>query len=89
MGTASEVLNLRVQPATRDLIDRAAKAVGKNRTEFILAAASREAESVLLDQRLFLLDEKAFKAFKAALDRPPTVSPKLRRFLATPAPWES
>ena len=34
-----ESLNLRIKPAERDLIDRAAKARGKNRTEFVLEAA--------------------------------------------------
>ena len=88
MATASETLNIRVQPAARDLIDRAAKAVGKNRSEFIIAAAHREAEAVLLDQRLFALDGKAFAAFKAALDGPPAGNPALKRLLETRAPWD-
>jgi uncharacterized protein (DUF1778 family) len=29
-----ETLNLRIKPAERDLIDRAAKVKGKNRTDF-------------------------------------------------------
>lgn len=32
---------------TRSLIDRAAEALGKDRTEFMLDAATREAQSVL------------------------------------------
>ena len=31
-----ETLNLRIKPAKRELIDRAAKASGKNRTDFVL-----------------------------------------------------
>jgi uncharacterized protein (DUF1778 family) len=42
------------------LIDRASKRVGKNRSEFMLAAC-REAAEVLLNQRLFMLGEKAYK----------------------------
>lgn len=34
-----ETLNLRIKPAERELIDRAAKARGKNRTDFVLDAA--------------------------------------------------
>lgn len=88
MATASETINIRVQPAARDLIDRAALAVGKNRTEFIIAAAHREAEAVLLDQRLFTLEGQAFEDFTKALDQPPKKNRKLQRLLKTPAPWD-
>ena len=60
-------INLRADERRRSLIDRAAQAVGKNRSEFMLDAAMREATSVLLDQRFFLLDKKAFKRFTDAL----------------------
>ena len=81
-------INLRADRRKRALIDRAAETVGKNRSEFMLDAACREATSVLLDQRLFLLDEKGFKRFNEALDRTPTDNPRLRRLLAMKAPWE-
>jgi uncharacterized protein (DUF1778 family) len=81
-------INLRADERRRSLIDRAAQAVGKNRSEFMLDAACREATSVLLDQRFFLLDQKAFKRFTDALDRPPSENPRLRRLLAVKAPWE-
>lgn len=81
-------INLRADTATRTLIDRAAEQVGKNRSEFMLEAARREATSVLLDQRLFLLDDRAYAQFLAALDQPPTENRRLRRLLTTRAPWE-
>lgn len=81
-------INLRANERKRDLIDRAAEAVGKNRSEFMLDAACREATSVLLDQRLFLVDEKAFSRFAAALDRRPSENPRLRRLLSSKAPWD-
>lgn len=81
-------INLRADQRKRSLIDRAAETVGKNRSEFMLDAACREATSVLLDRRLFLLDDKAFRRFNEALDRAPTDNPRLRRLLATKAPWE-
>ena len=51
-GTATkrETLNIRIKPEVRDLIDRAAKSRGKNRTDFILDAARVAAEDTLLDQ---------------------------------------
>jgi|SRR5271165_2661754 len=81
-------INLRADERKRSLIDRAAQRLGKNRSEFMLEAACREATAVLLDQRLFLLDEKNYKRFTASLDRPPTENRRLRRLLASKAPWE-
>lgn len=86
--TKSSVINLRIQSAARDLIDRAAEAAGKNRTDFVIEAARREAEAVLLDRRLFSLSDEAFKAFTAALAKPPAKNAKLKRLLETPAPWD-
>jgi uncharacterized protein (DUF1778 family) len=85
---ASTVINLRADAARRDLIDRAAEAVGKNRSEFMLEAACREATAVLLDRAFFHLDEASYKKFVAALDRPTAGNPRLRRLLVSRAPWE-
>jgi len=81
-------INLRANQRQRALIDRAAETLGKNRSDFMLEAACRAADTVLVDRRLFLLDEKAYKRFTAALDKPPSDNPKLRRLLASKAPWE-
>lgn len=91
MATATartKVINLRTDEARRSLIDRAAEAMGKDRTEFMLDAATREAQSVLLDRRLFHLDEAAFRRFAKALDASPADNPRLRKLLAKRAPWE-
>jgi uncharacterized protein (DUF1778 family) len=80
-------INLRANQRQRALIDRAAETLGKNRSDFMLEVACREADAVLLDRRFFLVDEKAYKRFAAALDRPPADNPKLRRLLASKAPW--
>ena len=84
----STVINLRADEPRRALIDRAAEAVAKNRSEFMLDAATREATMVLLDRRFFQLDSRAFKQFAAALDAPPADNPRLRKLLAKKAPWE-
>ncbi|MGE3508106.1 MAG: DUF1778 domain-containing protein [Vicinamibacterales bacterium] len=81
-------INLRTDATSRDLIDRAAEVLGKNRSEFMLEAARREATAVLLDQRLFQLDDAALRRFTAALDAPPAKNPRLQRLLRTRAPWE-
>ena len=81
-------INIRVKPQQRDVIDRAAQALGKSRSEFILDTACREAETVLLDRRFFTLDDAAYRRFTDALNRPPADNPRLRELLRTPAPWE-
>jgi uncharacterized protein (DUF1778 family) len=81
-------INLRANQRQRTLIDRAAQVLGKNRSDFMLEAACRAADTVLLDRRFFLLDERAYKRFVAALDKPPADNPRLRRLLASRAPWE-
>jgi uncharacterized protein (DUF1778 family) len=70
------------------LIDRAAKAVGKNRTDFVLDAARSAAQDALLDQTVFTLSPKAYAEFLARLDAPPQPNERLRRVLKTRAPWE-
>ncbi len=80
-------INLRANPWQRTLIDQAAETLGKNRSDFMLEAACRAAEKAVLDRRLFLLDEKAYKRFTAALDKSPAGNSKLRRLLASSAPW--
>jgi uncharacterized protein (DUF1778 family) len=84
----SETVNLRISQSQKALIDRAARSLGRNRSEFMLDAASREAEAVLLDRRYFALGEEEFKRFTAILDRPATANARLRRLLKAKAPWE-
>jgi uncharacterized protein (DUF1778 family) len=81
-------MNIRASRRQRDLIDRAAQAVGKNRSEFILETMSRESERILLDQVYFRLNDEAFAEFTALLDAPPAPTPALREVLLTKAPWE-
>jgi len=81
-------INIRATAQLRDLIDRAARVLGKNRTEFILDSAKRCAEDVLLDQRMFILDDEKFAEFVNILEQPPKSINTLKKLLATKAPWE-
>lgn len=81
-------INLRASRQQRTLIDRAAEAVGKSRSDFMLEAARREAEAVLLDRRYFVVDSQAFNAFVEKLDAPPRPNARLRRLLREKAPWD-
>ena len=81
-------LNLRIKPEERGLIDRAAKTLGKNRTDFVLDAARRAAEDALLDRTVLMVSPKAYAEFLARLDAPPQPNARLQKTLRTVAPWE-
>ena len=81
-------INVRLSIKTRDLIDTAADLSGKSRSEFILESARQQAIDVLLDQRLFSLEEAEYAAFVQILDRAPEPPERLRALLNEKAPWE-
>lgn len=83
-----ESLNLRIKREDRGLIDRAAKSLGKTRTDFVLEAARRAAEEALLDRTLIPVSGDTYAKFLARLDAPARPNKRLRRTLKTPAPWD-
>ena len=83
-----EALNLRIKPQVRELIDRAAELIGKNRTDFVLDAARRAAEDTLLDRTVFTVSRKAYRQFLARLDAPPRPNKRLLKTMQTRAPWD-
>ena len=85
----SKNINLRVKPHARSLIDRACAVMDKTITDFVLDAACREAEDVLLDRRLFTLNQTAYQTFVDALDAPTQRNPELKRLLSRKPPWET
>ena len=88
--TASSNINIRVSQRTRALIDKAAKALGQNRSEFVLDVAEERAKEVLLDRAHFELPASDHKRFVEALDRPlpKDSAAALKRLLERRAPWE-
>jgi uncharacterized protein (DUF1778 family) len=87
-GARAGLINIRIKPADRALIDQAAAAQGKKRSEFMLEAARRAAEETLLDQTLLRVDRATFARFVELLDRPPQPDEGLRKLLLQKAPWE-
>ncbi|MEO1246158.1 MAG: DUF1778 domain-containing protein [Pseudomonadota bacterium] len=86
---ASSNINIRVKRRTRALIDRARAITDQSVTDFVLDAACREAEEVLLNRRLFNLDTSAYQAFVVALDAPTQSNPKLKALLNRKPLWEN
>ena len=84
----NQVINIRVQEQQRDLIDNAASILGKNRSDFVLEVACREAEKVICDKTFFALNEEKYQNFLAMLDSPPKANEEIRKLLTTKSPWD-
>jgi uncharacterized protein (DUF1778 family) len=84
----ADQINLRVTEFQRNLMDHAAKVRGKNRTEFIVDAAVREAQAALSEQSTIFVDEETFDEFERLLNEPVPSTGALRELFATKAPWE-
>jgi uncharacterized protein (DUF1778 family) len=82
-------INLRIEAETRALIDTAANALGKTRTEFMIETARRRAIDVLVDQRLFVLTPERHDAFTQALDNPRPAGARLRALMKRRPLWET
>jgi len=85
--SVSPALSLRVNAKDRKLIDRAAEALNKTRTEFMLESARAAAIDALLDRRLFVLDAQEFRSFEKRLARAPKTTDLLRELRKRPSPW--
>jgi uncharacterized protein (DUF1778 family) len=84
----SITINIRAKTRQRDLIDQAAEFLHRSRSEFMLEAACREAENVLLDQAFFTVDTQTFDHLQKLLDKPLPSTEKLHKLLTTKSPWE-
>lgn len=71
------------------MIRRAANAVGKSVSEFVLESATANAEQVLADRHYFAVSDQAWQAFEVALEQPPVFKPRLHALLAEESPFES
>lgn len=88
MSTAQRnVVQLRIDPDDRALIDRAAAAQGMNRTQFMLAAARREAKEAVLDQQHITLSPDDFHALCDHLEQEAPPPAALSELLKQPKPW--
>lgn len=83
-----KTLNLRIRPEDRTLIDRAARARGKNRTDFVLDAARMAAEEALLDRAIITASPDTYAAFLARLDMPAQPNERLRETMRASLPWK-
>jgi uncharacterized protein (DUF1778 family) len=82
----AKAVNLRVREDVRSLIDCAARAQGKSRSDFMIDAARRAAEEALLDQTLIRVDHDSYQQFVAILDSAPDPE-KFATLMNASRPW--
>ncbi|MDB5533818.1 MAG: hypothetical protein JWO28_2133 [Hyphomicrobiales bacterium] len=75
----TEKVDIRLTPSAKRLLRSAAKASGKNVSNFVLESAISKADEILADRRIITLSAKDWQAFHAALDAPPRPTPRLAR----------
>ncbi len=83
---AAKPVNLRIPVETRSLIDQAAGALNKTRSEFMIEAARKAAEETLLDRTFVQVDADTYAAFLDVLDRPAS-GKGYERLMSAPTPW--
>lgn len=82
-------LNIRTSTHQQQVIRRAAAALDKSVTDFVLESATANAERVLADRRWFLLSPEAWDELEALLDAPVADTPRLAALLTEPTVFDT
>ncbi len=80
-------IELRATEDDRDLLDRAAAALGTDRSSFLLSQGRLAAQRVLADREQFVLDTGAQQEWERINSRPARSLPGLARLLERPSPF--
>ena len=86
-STKTRRLDLRLTEDQDALIRRAAEQDARSISDFVLSAATLEAQRRLADQRLFILNEEDHARFDEIQQAPPTDDPKRRKLFDRPSPF--
>ena len=86
-STKTRRLDLRLTEEQDALIRRAAEQDARSISDFVLSAATLEAQRRLADQRFFILNEEDHARFEEILAASPTDDPKLRKLFDRPSPF--
>ena len=86
-STKTRRLDLRLTEEQDALIRREAEQDARSISDFVLSAATLEAQRRLADQRFFMLNEEDHARFEEILEASPTDDPKLRKLFDRPSPF--
>lgn len=84
IGRKSGRLGLRASESQRSLLVAASQAEGTTVSDFVLRHATRAAEEVLADRRVFMLSSEVWTRFTDALEKPAKDVPGLDELMKTP-----
>lgn len=80
-------IELRASEDDRDLLDRAAAALGTDRSSFLLTQGRLAAQRVLADRKQFVLDADGQQEWERINSRPARSLPGLARLIQRPSPF--
>lgn len=83
-----DVIQIRASAATKAILNRAAAMRGQKLSEFMLESARVRAEEIILDQRLFALDDEAYNEFLTMLDKAPVPDKAIRARMKRKPAWK-
>ena len=83
----THAISIRVSDRDRALIDKAAEAQNKSRTQFMLDSARSAAKDALLARQHFFLSKPEFEEFEHALEAAPTLDNVQAAISRRPKPW--
>jgi len=83
--STTERIDIRTTPSVKEILQKAALAVHKSVSEFLLDAGLEAAKITLSDRQIFPLDEVQWQAFQEALVRPVQDKPRLSKLLSEPS----
>jgi uncharacterized protein (DUF1778 family) len=84
IASKSERIDVRASAPVKQLLQQAAQAAHKNVSEFLLEAGIVAANQALADRLRFELAPGQWDAFQAALERPVSAKPRLKKLLTEP-----
>jgi uncharacterized protein (DUF1778 family) len=79
-------IDLRVEESDRELFAMAAEELRESMTQFLVESGRERAERLLADRTQFQVDNAAWQALEAALDRPAEVKPELAQLFSRSRP---
>lgn len=88
MENKTQRINLRTTKRQESVIRRAAEETHRSVTDFVLNAASIEAERIMADRRRFELNHQQWAEFERLLEEPLPSNSKIARLAARPSPFE-
>lgn len=84
----TRTISMRVKESNLSFIEKVASLSGRNRTEFFLESALKNAEEIFLSRTHFSLDDTQWTELNEILDRPAKENAQLKKLLQRKSPWD-